>query len=169
MLALDYNTVVRQTSLDVEQSKKDVSYFFADTTFSIIFKIFSFILTTKQEKISKTLNYQLGISHLLLTDMSKNYENLVNKDWSVIISMLNKLINYNIEIQAELEKFIEKNENNTDFKNYNNEVIETITNLYSCIRLLKKANIKTPLEERSELAIDAVRRTQNTLRTIHAN
>ncbi len=172
MVALDYNSVVSQTSLDVEQSKKDISFFLGgNRAITTLFKVFSFIMSSQQQKIAKTLNYQLIMSSWLLEDAQKNYETaLANKDWNLMISMLNKLIAYNVEIQDKLEQLIHKQgDEDNELAKYNAEITETIANFYGCLRLFKRANVKVPLEERSELAVSAVGRTQNTLRSIHAH
>ena len=167
---LDYNTVISKTSTDVEQSKRDISFYFGGGTFIVnVIHLFSFLFASKQEKITKAINYQLAISTWLLGDVVKNKELIVGKDWAAMIMRLNKLINSNIEIQSKVEGYINKIEvRNETLETYNTELQQTISNYYSCLRLFQKATIKTS-NETSELALSAVRRTQNTLKTIYAN
>jgi hypothetical protein len=172
MVALDYNILISQASTDVEKVKRKVYFFFtANRGMTILANLLSFVARNQQPKFAKTINYQLFMSSWLFRDASKNYEtNIANKDWNSMIEMLNKLINYNIEIQDKFEKYICKNQGEENsLEKYSAEIRETIDNLYACLRLFKKANIKAPLLERSDLAESAIKRTQHTLKTIHAD
>jgi len=86
-----------------------------------------------------------------------------------MISGLNKVIKSNIELQSLVEKAISNNDsNNVILQTLNTNLQQTISNYYACLRLFQKATIKTS-NEPSDLAISAVRRSQNALRTIYAN
>jgi len=159
---LDYNTVINQTSLDVKQSKKAILFYFSEP-------VSTFVLSSKQAKIKKTFNYQLIVSIWLLTDLEKSYEAVSNKDLSKEINLVSNLVKLNIEVQANIDSQINKPGcKDAELALLNKEIQETIANFYSCLRILKKANKKEPIET-TELAKGAVGRTAKTLRTIYAN
>lgn len=102
--------------------------------------------------------------------MKKNVAEIQNKDWSRMIVVLNKGIKLNIEMQATIEKAITTNHDKSKVLEALNESIEeTINNFYSCIRMFKKATIKTIHEQPSEIAICAASRSANTINAIYAN
>lgn len=166
MMVLDYDTVISQTSHDVEKTKRNIKFSFRHIPFV---SFFSFLFAPGQEKIKKTFSYQLIITKWLADDMKARYEQMVDTDLNPMIKHINNLINLNVEVQASVEKQINQLVNkNSDLDKLNVEIQETIANLYTCLRLLKKANKKQPIET-SELAKCAAGITANTLKTIYAN
>jgi hypothetical protein len=164
MIALDYSSVISQTSVDVEKSKKKINIFFAlKTMLSFVWSLFS----VKPDAIEKTFTYQLIMTKWLLADMQIKLDAVENQDFNTLINLINRLINLNVEVQAKIEKHISKEENQQLTK-VNLEIQETIANLYSCLRLLKKANKRNPIQT-TELAKSAALRSANTLKTIYAN
>ena len=165
---LDYNTVVSEASYDVAKSKDSISLF--SKTPSFLGLLLTYVFGNMEKKVTKTIRYQLFMSQWLLTDMKKNVAEIQNKDWSRMIVVLNKGIKLNIEMQAAIEKAITANHDKSKVLEALNESIEeTINNFYSCIRMFKKATIKTIHEQPSEIAICAASRSANTINAIYAN
>ena len=160
-MVLDYYTVISQTSINVRQSKKAILFYFNEP-------VSSFVPSTKQARIIKTFNYQLIVSIWLHNDVEKSYAAILNKDLSKEISQVNKLIELNIEVQANIEKMLNTVHKDAELMLLNKEIQETITYFYSCLRLLKRANKKEPIAT-TELAKDAAGRTAKTLRKIYAH
>ncbi len=159
---LDYNSAIKYQYEDLEKNKKRVERYFG---------VGQWVTQKLIPGLLKRLNGLL-ISHLLstkggLTEISNNIDKIQGRDLSKQISSLNMWLELCISFQGELEKLIEENEH----KKYRDLVIsqatlaEIIENLYSILRILKKANLKSP-KETSELAKDLSRLSVNSLEKV---
>ena len=164
---LDYNTVLSEASSGMERSKRDVSVLFGGR--SLFSVVMSWLFSTREQALARTIDYQLFLSAWLLGDAQKKYDTLVGIDWSSMILRLNKLIGLNLEMQAKIESLLAENADSAGtLKKYHAELEETISNLYSCLRLFKRATLKTTHSEPSDIALSAAGRSADTIHNLYA-
>jgi hypothetical protein len=107
---------------------------------------------------------QLFYSRGLLAEITEDLDEIKSQDSSTLIFLIELLINKNIEIQSSTEDIIKKDTENKypECKIINAVLIQTLENLYSTLRILKRVNLKTPIE-RTELAETAAAHSAKTL------
>jgi hypothetical protein len=165
MLAtLDYTSVIRTQYYCVEKSKKSLDFFNSG-----LGKVVNSIRSPKSilRKVNSILISQLVSSRgLLITAQEKNLE-IKDKDLTKAVTGVNKLLELNIVVQSLVDELLENNNENKYPELYlTRELLsETIENFYSILRILKKANLKTP-KETSQLARDLSRVSVNSLEKV---
>ncbi len=162
---LDYNTAISRPLNEVEKHKS-----YLDNKPSFMKLLITFIFGSVESKVIKSVEYQYFMSIWLVADIQKNKESIQGIDWTKMIAILNKAVKTNSEILNKVEVAISgESHKREQLCIIQKELEETITNFYFCIRLFKKATIKTVHEQPSELAISAANRSANTINSIYAN
>jgi hypothetical protein len=164
MLTLDYNSVIRNQYHDVEKGKKSLDFF--NSGFG---RVVNSLISPKAilRKVNSILTSQLVSSRGLLVTAQENCLDIKDKDVTKGINGINKLLELNIIIQSLVEELLEGKQDTKHPELYlTREIVEeTIENFYSILRILKKANLKTP-KETSQLAKDLSRVSVNSLEKV---
>ncbi len=161
LTTLDYTSVIRDQYYCAVRGKKNLDFFSSG-----IGKVVSTFLSPKfiLRKVTSILTTQLVSSRGLLITAQENCLAIKDKDLSKPIKGVNRLLEINILIKSLLDDILATDLSTKYPELYLSRevVVETIENLYSIVRILKKANLKTP-KETSELAKDLSGRSVNSL------
>jgi hypothetical protein len=162
---LNYDIAISRPLNEVEKNKG-----YLDNKPSFMKLLVTLVFGSVIRKVIKSFEYQYYMSSWLVADMQKNKEAIQGVDWTKMIAILNKAIITNSEILNKVEATISAEvHKDNQLAIIQKQLEETISNFYFCIRLFKKATIKTVHKQPSELALSAVNRSANTINSIYAN
>ncbi len=129
--------------------------------------ITKFFVKRAVRKINAFLVNQVVTSKGMFSDIESRSESLLGKDLSEIISSVDKMIKINItlkELLTNSTSFEDLLQEMPEVSSWNSLLEETIVDLYSTLRILKRQNLKTTIET-SPLALESSKRSLTSLQT----
>jgi hypothetical protein len=162
LFALQYQAVLEQESRDVEKKTRRISKIFVpDFSF---FKLF--FAKTVARKIHPFLLTQSLKTKGLLAEIEKNSAELANRDLSVAIQPFEQIIQLNIKLKEVIARVpATVKARIPECASWDPILEETIDNLYSILRILKRHHRITPIET-SSLARESANTSLHSLETI---